>query len=470
MDQYRTGARPILIAGAHRIPAFDCADYCGESRPTGTFIGAFMNCGIRRFWGTLTIIASVASSLPIALSETRPVVSSEAAVPPYKLPDPLVCEDGTPVRDAGTWRQKRRPELLALFESEMYGKTLVGRPANLRFVVRGTKLDAREGKATRLRVGVLFDGNEASGRQMELLIYLPNNAKGPVPLFFGLNFDGNYTTVDDPDLPLPKHWANGLFANKLTNHTPAESGRGIHRELWQYDLALERGYAVATAGYGEIEPDQAGHWKEGPRGLGPEPGLHDWGCIGAWAWAYSRAMDYFEINPRIDTKKVAAIGFSRLGKTAVWAGVQDPRFAMVVSLDSGAGGVALSKRIFGETVANLAGPLGHWFAPEFKKYIDKEDTLPMDQHELVALLAPRPLLINSAEGDSWSDPKGEFLGGLGADPVYRLLGTDGLAQKEWPPVGKLVASQIGYFMRAGKHDVTRADWEAMLDYADQRLR
>ena len=429
-----------------------------------------MNHWIQRILAGLIFGAGLALGIPISHAATRPTISTESAVPRYTLPDPLVCVDGTRVQDAAIWRSKRRPELMALFESEMYGKTLVGRPANLRFVTRGTKFDARGGKATRFRVGVLFEGSPSSQRQMELLIYVPNSATGPAPMLFGLNFDGNYTTVDDADLPLPKHWANGLFANRITNHIPTESGRGIHRELWQVDLALERGYGVATAAYGEVEPDEPGHWKEGPRGLGPEPGASDWGCIGAWAWAYSRAMDYFENNPRIDSKRVAAIGFSRLGKAAVWAGVQDQRFAMVDSLESGAGGVALSKRIFGETVANLAGPLGHWFAPAFRKYIDKEENLPVDQHELVALLAPRPLLISSAEGDTWSDPKGEFLGGLGADPVYRLLGKDGLSQKDWPPVGKLVTSQIGYFMRAGKHDVTRADWEAMLDYADQQLR
>jgi hypothetical protein len=396
-------------------------------------------------------------------------ITNEAQIPPYTLPDPLVCQDGTRVSDAQAWREKRRPELLRLFESEMYGKTLLGKPEALRFVVREEKKDARGGKATRLRVGVLFEGKE-DGRQMELLVYLPNHIKGPVPLFLGFNFDGNYTTTDEPDIPLAKHFAMGLYANKLVKNTPTEAGRGIHREMWQYDLALERGYGVATAGYAEVEPDADGRWREGPRGLGPEPGAQDWGCIGAWAWAYSRAMDYLETHPRVDAKRVALIGFSRVGKTALWAGAQDERFALVVSNNSGAGGAALSKRVFGETVANLTGVIGRWFCPDFRQYANNEAALPLDQHELAALIAPRPLLIASATEDLWSDPKGEFLGGLGADPVYRLLGTDGLARKEWPAPGQLVDSRIGYFLRAGKHDVTREDWLAMLTYADRYLR
>lgn len=396
-------------------------------------------------------------------------IQDEAKVPPYTLPNPLVCEDGTPVRDARDWRERRRGELLALFEREQYGRTLVGRPAALRFEVREEKRDARGGRATRLRVGILFEGTP-DGRQMELLVYLPNQARGPVPVFLGLNFDGNYTTTDEPDLPLPRHFAMGLYANKLVRHVPTEAGRGIHRDMWGYDLALERGYGVATAAYGEVEPDEDGRWREGPRGLGPEPGPSDWGSLGAWAWACSRALDYLETNPRVDARRVALTGFSRIGKAALWAAAQDERFALVVSNNSGAGGAALSKRIFGETVANLTGSIARWFCPRFRHYANREPDLPMDQHELLALLAPRPVLILSATEDRWADPKGEFLGGLGADPVYRLLGTDGLARREWPGPGDLVASRVGYHLRPGRHDVTPEDWRVMLAYADLQLR
>jgi hypothetical protein len=381
----------------------------------------------------------------------------------------LVCQDGTRITDAKTWRSKRRPELLRLFESEIYGKTLVGRPTDLKFVVRERKLDARGGKATRLRIGILFEGRE-DGRQMELLVYLPNHVSGPVPVFMGLNFDGNYTTTIEPDLPVPRHYAMGLFVNQLQDNTPVESSRGIHQHMWPYAYALEHGYGVVTAGYGEIEPDLDDRWKQGPRGLGSEPRPGDWGSIGAWAWGLSRAMDYLQTNSRVDSKRVAVIGFSRLGKSALWAAAQDERFAMAVTSASGAGGIALSKRIFGEATQHISSRFGRWFCGNFKKYAGNESALPIDQHELAALIAPRPLLITSGTEDFWADPKGEFLSGLAADPVYRLLGTDGMSAKEWPTPSHLVDSTIGYFLRPGEHDMTLEDWQAMIAFGDKHLR
>lgn len=398
-----------------------------------------------------------------------PVTADEPKTAALALPDPLVMADGAPVKDAKTWHDKRRPELLRLFASEIYGKTLVGRPEKLRFVVRDAKRDARGGKATRLRVGVLFEGRE-DGRQMELLVYLPNNVQGPVPIFLGLNFDGNFTTTQETDLPVPTHFVNGLFYS-LPSHRADESLRGSNRAMWPYDEILSRGYGVATAGYGEVEPDMANQWWHGPRVLGPPPGEGDWGALGAWAWALSRAMDYLQTNPRVDAKRVALFGFSRLGKAALWAGAQDERFAAVISQNSGKGGVSLSKRLVGEPVAHLAGKdLGHWFAPNYAKYADNEAALPVDGHELAALIAPRPLLILSGAEDAWSDPEGEFFGGLGADPVYRLLGTDGLAAKARPAPQHLVNSTVGYYLRPGGHNVTEEDWRVTLTFADKHLR
>jgi dienelactone hydrolase len=402
-------------------------------------------------------------------SGQRTSISDEANVPAYTLPDPLLCQDGSAVTTAKQWRTRRRPELLRLFESEEYGKTRVGRPAHMRFVVREEKRDARGGKATRLRVGILFEGTE-EGRQMELLLYLPNQVKGRVPVFLGLNFDGNYTVTDEPDIPLPKHWVNGLSPNRVTHNQPTESSRGTLQALWQIDAALARGYGVATVGYGEVEADAPGHETEGPRGLGPSPGPGDWGSIGAWAWALSRAMDYLATSPRVDAKRVAVIGFSRLGKAAMWAGAQDERFALMISNESGAGGVALHKRLFGETVADLNRNFPHWFSPNFRRYGGNEAALPIDQHELVALCAPRPVLIISATEDLWSDPKGEFLSGVAATPVYKLLGVEGMAVSEWPQAQHLVNSRIGYYLRPGKHDVTAEDWKAMLTFADAHLK
>lgn len=392
-------------------------------------------------------------------------ITDEARVPAYTLPDPLVCADGTVVRSPEVWRNKRRPELKQLFEREMYGKTPLGRPDSLRFVIREEKR-VRAGTAVRLRVGILFEGTE-SGRQMELLLVLPTNVAGPVAVFLGANFDGNYTTTVEPDLPLARHWAMGLYANKLKDHQPTEAGRGIHQSMWPYAYVLEHGYGIATFGYGEVEPDADGSWKLGPRGLVGEPAAADWGALGSWAWAASRAMDYLETEGRVDKRRVAIFGFSRLGKAALWTAAQDERFALAVANGSGAGGAALSKRIFGETIANA---IGRWFVPGYAQYAGNEAALPFDQHELLSLIAPRPLLVTSGTEDAWADPKGEFLGALGADPVYRLLGTDGLAVREWPEPSRLIDSTIGYFLRPGGHDVTLEDWQAMIRFADKHLK
>lgn len=409
----------------------------------------------------ITLLGAVV--LVPTLSRGANGITDEAQVPAYALPDPLTCADGTKVADAMTWNEKRRPELLRLFEREVYGRTLVGRPDAWRFVVREEKKDARGGKATRLRIGVLFEGRE-DGRQMELLVFLPNDVTRPSPVLLGLNFDGNYTITDDPDLPVPRHWAMGLFANKLQNNTPAESGRGAHKYMWQVDLAIESGYGIATAAYGEIEPDAEGRWRDGPRGLAHEPGDGDWGSIGAWAWGLCRAMDYLETNPRVDAKRVTVMGFSRLGKAAMWAGAQDQRFSAAISNASGAGGIALQKRIFGETVKDLTTRFPRWFTPGFARYADDEAALPVDAHELAALIAPRPLLVTSGSEDLWSDPHGEFLSLVAVDPVYRLLTNEGIETKEWPGAGRLIDDRLGYFVRKGPHDVTLADWRAMLAF------
>jgi len=366
------------------------------------------------------------------------------------------------------WRSTKRPELLRLFEENIYGKTPIGKPENLRFVIRETKKNARGGKATRLRVGVLFEGRE-DGRQMELLVYLPNHQKGPVPLFLGLNFNGNFATTEETDIPVPTHFVNGLF-QKLPDYRPNESQRGHDVQMWPYDAILARGYGIATACYGEVEPDMANQWWHGPRVMAPPKNGNDWGAIGGWAWALSRAFDYLETNSQVDAKRVAVFGFSRLGKTAMWAGAQDERFAAVISQNSGKGGVSLLKRKQGEPAAHLAGALGHWFAPNFAKYSDKEEALPVDGGDLAALVAPRPLLILSATEDAWSDPKGEFLAGKAATPIYRMLGAHGLEADTWPVQKKLINSNIGYYLRPGKHNVTAEDWAATLDWADQHLK
>lgn len=421
---------------------------------------------------TLPVALLCAAILPAtAQPPKRATIMDEAQVAPYTLPDPLVCEDGSPVLDAQTWREKRRPEILRLCENEWFGKTPIGKPKAMRFVVREEKKDARGGKATRLRVALLYTGKE-DGPQTELLIYLPNHVKGKVPIILALSFDGNFATTEEADIPLPHHWVNGLGI-QLKEHLPAESMRGSNSHSWPYDYALEHGFGVATAGYGDVEPDYPGGDKLGYRSAikaFQNGGGSRMGTVGAWAWSLSRCVDYLGTNPRVDAKKIAIQGHSRLGKAALWAAAQDERIALVISNESGAGGAALNKRIFGETVGDLARRFPHWFCPNFAKYSENEDAMPVDSHELISLIAPRPVLITSAVEDRWSDPKGEFLAAVAADPVYRLLGGDGVGSTQWPEAPGFVPGKIGYWIRQGKHDVLLEDWKTYIAFAESHFR
>jgi hypothetical protein len=396
----------------------------------------------------------------------------ESKVRAYTLPDPLTTARGAKITDAAAWNQERRPELLKLFETYVYGK-MPGKLPAMRFQVTSEKKTACGGKATRKEVSILFTG-QPDGPKMDLLLYIPNQAQKPVPAFLGLNFAGNQSVTKEPDVAISAQWMRDDPPRGIVDHRATAKTRGSDASSWAIERVIDRGYALATAYYGDLDPDYDDGFRNGVHPLFAKPGStgrapDDWGAIGAWAWGLSRALDYLETEPVIDAQKVVVMGHSRLGKTALWAGATDPRFAIVVSIQSGCGGAALSRRWYGETVKRINTSFPHWFALNFRQFNDHEDDLPVDQHELIALIAPRPVLITSAEEDRWADPKGEFLGAKGADPVYRLLGTDGLAVAAMPKPNQLVKSTIGYFLRPGEHRVTDAEWQAMLDFADHHF-
>ncbi len=393
----------------------------------------------------------------------------ESKVPAYTLPDPLVMENGQKVDSPETWRTKRRSELLRIFQEQEYGHS-PGRPADLKFKVVSTDDHAMDGKATRKEVDVFFTGRE-DGPKMRLLIYLPAGAEKPVPAFVGLNFNGNHAINPDPGISLAKIWKKGGANEPLISETAPEDTRGRSASRWPVEDVLAHGYALATIYYGDIEPDFPEGFRYGVRPLFLKPGQKEpapdeWGAIAAWAWGLSRAMDYFETDKAIDAKHVAVLGHSRLGKTSLWAGASDQRFAIVISNDSGCGGAALSRRAFGETVGRINASFPHWFCDNFNKYNENEGALPMDQHELIALMAPRPVYVASAHDDQWADPHGEFLSALHAEPVYKLLGQPGLGVTEMPSVNHPVGETIRYHIRTGGHDLTKYDWEQYLACAD----
>jgi hypothetical protein len=394
-----------------------------------------------------------------------PANYKEANVGTYTLPDPLKLSDGKPVKDAKTWFEKRRPEIVRLYEENQFGRT-PERPAGMTFEVfeQGTALD---GKALRRQVTIYFSANK-EGPKADLLIYIPAGATKPVPLVLNLSFSANSSTVDDPAVKPGEQW------NREKKRVPA-TGPGISR--LNVAALVARGFGVATVYYGDIDPDFPGGIPYGVRSLYLKPGQtepapDEWGAISAWAWGASRIMDYFETDKGVDAQRVALFGVSRLGKTVLWTGAHDTRFAAVIASCSGEGGAALSRRNYGETIAHLTAPAryAYQFCANYGKYAQKVNELPVDGHMLVSLIAPRPVLLQTGFTDGWSDPKGEFLAAVAAGPVYRLLGKQDLGTTEWPPAGQSILHTMGYYMHPGGHGAAPADWDVFIKFLEMHLQ
>jgi hypothetical protein len=412
------------------------------------------------FGAAACVFASSAGGAP-----SLPAPSELPADP--ALPDPLRMFDGRPVTTREQWERERRPELKRLFQHYMYG-SMPSPPEKVLAAVEREDRQALGGKAT-LREVTLRIGPEGT-RPIHLLLLLPNARTGRVPAFIGLNFCGNHAVVNDPHVRVPDGWMYPGYPGVVENRA-TEAGRGSQVDVWNVERTLARGYAVATFYNGDVEPDRP-NAEEGIRARFRKAGVtqegpHEWGAIAAWAWGIQRVVDYLLTDPAIDPKRIAAVGHSRNGKAALVAAAFDERIALAIPHQAGCGGTAPSRGKVGESVRQINDSFPHWFDDTFKQFNDHPERLPFDQHCLVALMAPRPVLLSNAVEDTWANPEGQFEVLRAAEPVYRLLGVEGLAAREMPPPGRLVNSRLGYFIRPGRHSMTREDWDMFLEFADR---
>ena len=395
-------------------------------------------------------------TLPLFSQREKPIYD-EAKIPAYTLPDPLMMEGGKNGTTREEWLKVARPKILSLFETHVYGKTPKEKIKSSRTVVESGKVFG--GAAERKQVVITFRGNGKS-LQLTVLCYLPATGK-PSPIVLAPNFKGNHTILDDGKI--------------LITELASKNKRGERSNRWPVEKILKAGYGLVTFHYEDIDPDKHDGFQNGIHPLffkkdQTKPAPDEWGSIGAWAWGMSRIVDDLETDPAIDSKRIVLMGHSRLGKTALWAGAQDERFAIVISNNSGCGGAALARRRFGESVKRINTSFPHWFCENHKKFNHNENALPVDQHMLIALIAPRPVYIASAVQDRWADPKGEFLSAKLATPVYELYGKKGITVENLPPLNQPTGEHIRYHIREGKHDVTDYDWQQYLAFADRHLK
>ena len=397
-------------------------------------------------------------------SETLPWQANydESEMPSFELPDVLTCGDGTAVSNKEQWMNKRRPELLGMFRNIMYGE-IPPSPDRVAYTVLTEKKEARNGLALRREIRMDFIMNNGMRRMAVMLLYIPRKAKRPVPVAVALTFGGNESVTTEEDITMTGQMG------KRDSHFLLP---GSKAERWPIDYIMERGYALAICSYHDFFADTYDdRWQtsiyelfRSKEELNGRP--RNASAISAWAWGYSRMLDCLQTVPEIDADKALCIGHSRLGKTALWAGVNDERFKVVCVNDSGCGGAALSRRLYGETLFAMfhySKVATYWFNDEMDQYCRHPEKLPFDQHCLLALVAPRCLCIHSATEDLWADPKGEYLSLHHAGKVFELFGKEPLASAVQPPPDTPVGKDVCYLLRTGKHNILLDDWRAYLE-------
>lgn len=399
----------------------------------------------RNIWslGLCSFIAVSTIALTTLNVQAQDLFPPDPPMPSFTLPDALRRENGEAVTSPTQWKNTRRPEILELFRTHVYGRVPATKYEKSFHVVEEYK-NALGGQATLRRVDVKIARGDKD-LTIHVNLFIPNQSTKPVPAFL-------------------------LICNRGAENI--DPTRQTKSEFWPVEEGIARGYAIAAFLNADVDPDRHDNFKDGIHGLlDVEPRQADsWGTIAAWAWGASRVLDYLQTVPQINPAQVAVIGHSRGGKTALWAGAEDERFAMAVSNDSGCGGASISRRRFTgrEQVARIVKSFPHWFCSNFSKYADNEDALPIDQHELIALIAPRAVAVGSASEDIWADPRGEFLSVVNAAPVFALLGHKALGTDQLPAIGTAIhGDHAHYHLRPGKHNLTLVDWQHYWDYADR---
>ena len=398
--------------------------------------------------------------------------TDESKVPKYDLPELLICSDGTKIDSAKDWESKRRPEVLQLFADHVYGG-VPPKEVEVSYATEVKSWEVLNGDAIRMEVTMRI-GSPDSKTKATMLLTIPTSDK-PAPCFLGYNFHGNHTTTTDNKISIPTSWVRDNKKLGAIGNKASEKGRGSSASRWPYKEIISKGYGVCTIYYGDLDPDIHDEFKNGvhPHFYAngqTKPSKNEWGSIGAWAWGLSRALDGLEAITQVDSERVAVIGHSRLGKTSLWAGATDSRFWITISNNSGCGGAALHRRKFGETVKVINTNFPHWFCDQFAEYNENESAIPVDQHMLMALMAPRPVYVASATKDLWADPKGEYLSLLHSGPVFKLYGESDLPGEQPKPDQPVVEGSRGYHLRTGKHDINIYDWSQYIEFANRHLK